>query len=208
MNKFRTLFACVAILFAANSVAQTLTADDIDIDPGKTAQLDIKLDAEKVAVNAQFNLLLPSNITINQKLNDDEELVWDIKKSTSATILYSGAQVVINEIEGGYSFLIYKVAEDQFSSNKGTLLSVKLKAADTETGVFDGKLSGIKIGDKDGPIGTFADSEFKIGVGVSVGINDIYADGANGDVYNTAGQRVSRTTKGLYIQNGKKVVKK
>jgi hypothetical protein len=42
----------------------------------------------------------------------------------------------------------------------------------------------------------------------TVGIHSINADGTNGDIYNTAGQRVSRTSKGLYIQNGKKVVKK
>lgn len=42
----------------------------------------------------------------------------------------------------------------------------------------------------------------------TVGIRDITIDGENGNVYNTAGQRVSRTTKGLFIQNGKKVVKK
>ena len=43
---------------------------------------------------------------------------------------------------------------------------------------------------------------------ITDGIRGINANGTTGDVYNTAGQRVSRTTKGLYIQNGKKVVKK
>ena len=42
----------------------------------------------------------------------------------------------------------------------------------------------------------------------TVGIRGINVDGTNGDIYNTAGQRVVKAGKGLYIQNGKKVVKK
>lgn len=43
---------------------------------------------------------------------------------------------------------------------------------------------------------------------ITDGIRGINANGTTGDVYNTAGQRVSRTTKGLYIQNGKKFIVK
>ena len=42
----------------------------------------------------------------------------------------------------------------------------------------------------------------------TVGIRDIRANGEDGKIYNTAGQRVVKAGKGLYIQNGKKVVKK
>ncbi|MCR4995075.1 MAG: chitobiase/beta-hexosaminidase C-terminal domain-containing protein [Bacteroidales bacterium] len=40
----------------------------------------------------------------------------------------------------------------------------------------------------------------------ATGISGVEAQGAQGKVYNIAGQRVSKTTKGLYIVNGKKVV--
>ena len=54
----------------------------------------------------------------------------------------------------------------------------------------------------------FGGFEFTAG---TAGINDITVDAAadeNAPVYNLAGQRVSKDTKGILIQNGKKFVNK
>jgi len=40
------------------------------------------------------------------------------------------------------------------------------------------------------------------------GISEVNAEAASGEIYNLAGQRVSKAVKGLYIQNGKKVLVK
>jgi hypothetical protein len=40
------------------------------------------------------------------------------------------------------------------------------------------------------------------------GINQAEADASSGEVYNLQGIRVKKATKGVYIQNGKKVVVK
>ena len=48
----------------------------------------------------------------------------------------------------------------------------------------------------------------KVNVGDGTGINSINAEDSKAPVYNMAGQRVSKTQKGVYIQNGKKVAVK
>ncbi|MBP5765055.1 MAG: hypothetical protein J6W47_08060, partial [Bacteroidales bacterium] len=40
------------------------------------------------------------------------------------------------------------------------------------------------------------------------GISEVNAEAASGEIYNLAGQRVSKAVKGLYIQNGKKILVK
>jgi len=45
-------------------------------------------------------------------------------------------------------------------------------------------------------------------VGKGNGINSINAADSKAPVYNVAGQRVSKTQKGVYIQNGKKIAVK
>ena len=65
---------------------------------------------------------------------------------------------------------------------------VKLTRSQTGTNLFITKLEIIKAG--------------------GTGITSITADSLNDTIYNLNGQKVEKATKGLYIINGKKVIKK
>jgi len=114
----------------------------------------------------------------------------------------------------------YKNAEGQmvfttFKGNDGALLKCPISVnADVAEGVYELQLTEIVIaGDPDEKLiaknlASETTATIKVNVGDGTGINSINAEDSKAPVYNMAGQRVSKTQKGVYIQNGKKVAVK
>ena len=122
------------------------------------------------------------------------------------------AVTIFQRENGDYYVLLSDNSGYEFYEANGYLISLTVKM---EEGVAEGSypadIKEIVIDDVTGKVHLVSASEgsFNITVGGStVGIRDMRANGEDGKIYNTAGQRVVKAGKGLYIQNGKKVVKK
>lgn len=212
MNKVKLIVAAIATIFSGNVMAQKLTAADVNIEQGKTADLVLSFDAPEIAAAAQFNLTLPEGITIALDKNDSPDF-------TKGALLTRDNTVSITPQDGNvYQVLIYntnaKAAVRTFTDKSGVLLTIPLEAAENATiGEEKGTLTGAKFANFDAQsVGVVPDAEFKINItAVATGINSIQADelAKAGKVYNLQGQRVSNTKQGgLYIVNGKKVIVK
>ena len=92
--------------------------------------------------------------------------------------------------------------------NSGPVLKITLQAA---KGASSGKgqLKTISFSNEDGTESVIPDDvTFTITVADGDGINDIYQDGQDVDIYNLSGQRLSKMQKGVNVQKGKKIVLK
>ena len=94
--------------------------------------------------------------------------------------------------------------------------NIKLKQGKTEIAVynqFNVDLEGLAVGEKytiEG-MGSVYKENYQLNlisfVNTSAGISNVKTDAAKNAIYNLQGQRVNNAAKGLFIVNGKKVVK-
>lgn len=101
-----------------------------------------------------------------------------------------------------------------FKGNSGALLKCPVSVGtDVANGTYELQLTDVVIaGEPDAHgiaknLATETTAKITVHVG-GTGINSINADDVNAPIYNVSGQRVSKTQKGVYIQNGKKVAVK
>lgn len=201
MKKMKYILFSLSLLFAGNVFAQKLTGADVTIAKGGEAELVVSLETPKVAKNTQFELILPAGIEVVQ---EEGEYIWD-----AGDILYRSPQVTVAKNgDGNITVIISKVGTSTYKALSGSLIKLPLVANSAEVGEYEGKIVGIKAGDANGSVGTFADTTFKITVTDPSGIESITVDDIkDAKVYTIDGQRVDNITKkGVYIVNGKKMV--
>jgi hypothetical protein len=222
MKKLSIIFSLVACMFAGNVFAQHISTDGAnfakDTNPTSAVLVINLLNAERLPAGIDMNILLPDGFDFKRtkagKLTEKNliESRGDVLTGDDEEEPNEEHSFGFTEIDGGINLTIYDANGGMFEKSSGVLVSLNITCAeDKEIGDYEGTLELLKMSDYDGPMAQKETSTFKLIVSespVTVGIRSINADGTNAPVYNTAGQRVSRTNKGLYIQNGKKVVKK
>lgn len=224
MKKFRLFTMASLLAFAAGAQAQIkcVTAEPVVFEAGETtAELVINMDYEtdKAICSWGFNLYLPDGIDIeNEEVDGTFYYTGEYGFETNPRAIAGTAKKpndpkVTKKQDGGYLILGYSDSNAAMLSTHGKLVSFTLTGSDAISGI--GKISSTSCSYMDGSDavsadqGLLADSEFAVnGGGESQGINDIKADATAGKVFNIGGQQVAAPTKGLYIQNGKKVIVK
>jgi hypothetical protein len=195
-----------------------LTASDVSIQAGQTATLNITLSDEGPSYNAfVFDLLLPEGISIATSSEDGQY----IATYNSERAKGSDYQLLIaNHKAHSYRVLGFNQTNESFGS-KGVLLTITLQAA---TDITNGNATGILVTDfTDQEYGSsvlgfvatdnywtygFPQASFTVSMTNDTGIHDLQADDAEANTYNLMGQRVQHADKGVFIKNGKKIIKK
>ena len=209
MNKIKTLLVAIAGLLSVNAFAQTIAPSPktVVIEAGKTANVEFVVENEtdiKPAL-AEFFLYLPEGITV-QYDEDEEDYVYE---KNSDMLIKSHSVGISRRADGSFYVLVKNESGKEFKKTSGAYLTLTLEATADFAGSGEAQMTDIHLVKLDASkFQSVTENSFTIGDAETVGIRSINADGQNAPVYNTAGQRVSRTTKGLFIQNGKKVVKK
>ena len=205
MKKIFTLLAVFAITMTAmaqNTVSMKVTGRDNNV-----LSFQMKNNFEVYGIGFKFKL--PEGVTVKTKLNDDDEEVAQIKKSSTRA---KGAdyKLYINETpDGGYSINMSNT-KAPFTGEDGEVLYVEL------AGTLKGQVKVYDINfcdnTKPAPISYYVDGNDKYEIFVDLietAINGISADETkSGVIYNMAGQRVSKAVKGVYVVDGKKVAVK
>ncbi len=198
------VLAALPLSIAAQSSTK-LYIDDYNIKAGETKTMNIGLSNPDMEVTAlQFDLYLPDGLSI---AIEDDEYVVDIDRTT-----YKKHSLDTKANDGFVRFLLASSKKSVLSGTTGTIITVSLVASSTfESGTIS--LKNITIADPSANKVTPADVEIKVGENTAV--EGITVDKIiSSDVYDLSGRRVRANassleglSKGVYLMNGKKVVK-
>ncbi len=204
MKSLKIFVALAATLISGNMFGQTITANDVTIEQGGTADVTFTITAESKAAIAEFKMTLPEGIAI--KYDADEE---DYVYTPGADMTLKSHSVTIQkQNNGAWYVLVSNASRKEFKANSGAYLTVTLVASgDAFSGIAT--MKDIILGDISGKqMNTVTEATFAVTVGGTDGISSINAEESGAAVYNLAGQKVNNAQKGLFIKNGKKFVVK
>ena len=212
----RLLKACLIALavLPLNAVAQSqtkLTVDDFTIQAGETKTLTVNLENPDMTVTlVQFDLELSEGLSVAK--DEDEEYLMDIVTSRTTLKKHS---LDYNDKNG--RILLSSSSNKTLSGTSGAIITIDITAAPTfETGTIT--LKNIEIVSPDNtaenPVFSKPDN-----VVITIGTSGITSMTMNneyqGNVYTLQGVKVAENAtsldnleKGIYIINGRKVVKK
>jgi len=201
MKKF--YMTMVAMLCGVAAMAQnSLVVEDIKCDAG-TTNVDLVVgmnNADDDITAISFVLDLPDGVTLAKNKKDKYYATLDEDR-------IDDHQVAFTDATGGRQMIsVYSLNVETFYENAGPIVTLPLVVA--ADGQYTIKLVNISIANTAGTsVASSDEAECTLIVG-DTGINSINAADSKAPVYNMAGQRVSKTQKGVYIQNGKKVAVK
>ena len=203
MKKIKLFAAVVAAMIYGNVSAQTITASDVEIEAGGTADVTFTITSETKAALAEFELTLPTGISIVFD-EDEDDYVYELG---SAMTVKTHSATIKQKESGAYYVLVMNTSGKEFKAESGDYLTVTLKASD-DAATGEAKMEKILLVALDeSKMNTVTEATFAVTVGGATGINGINADENDGAAYNLAGQKVGKNYKGIIVKNGKKVMK-
>lgn len=206
MKKF--LLSIVALM-ATYTVSAQFSVDpaNLKIAAGEEQEVVISLTTEVEVTAYEMWLKCPEGIELATRLNEDDETEFCIDfegnrhKSTHS--------IVSGEKAGEKGLYLISVTSNKnalLRETEGPVLKVKFKATADASGAI--KIQNSFAGTPEGVKYPFEDKEDFITINADA-INSISAEQTkSGVIYNMAGQRVSKATKGIFIVDGKKVAVK
>ena len=204
MKKIKLFAAVVAAMIYGNVSAQTITASDVEIEAGGTADVTFTITSESKAALAEFELTLPTGISIVFD-EDEDDYVYELG---SAMTVKTHSATIKQKESGAYYVLVMNTSGKEFKAESGDYLTVTLKASD-DAATGEAKMEKILLVALDeSKMNTVTEATFAVTVGGATGINGINADENDGAAYNLAGQKVGKNYKGILVKNGKKTLVK
>lgn len=222
MKKFYMTIVAMLCGVAASAQTCTISAEDIEATAGgETAYLEVLLNESEpgaLVTGTGFVITLPDGVAAATYYDEDEEAnVLDVSypnaKKAHVTQFIPQSDGVSYAVGIGAAG---STASSYFKTSTNVLIKVGLAVpAQFKNGEYSIKFTKIGFSAPDPNGGQYAVSVYpqddftvKLTVKGGTGINSINAADSKAPVYNMAGQRVSKTQKGVYIQNGKKVAVK
>ena len=202
----------VACMFSAMTgfAQDALTIENAVIDAGQTGTLNVILtNPETGFIACQFDVTLPAGLDVQRTS------AGKVSKAKTCALTDRSSN---EEEEFEFNFTITEVGTNQYrftmyndnnapfmGVSGGAIMVLTVTASDSFAG-GEGKIHAITLTNENRKGVSPEDATFT--VSSAAGINDLKVDGSKAPVYNVAGQRVENPAKGIFIQNGKKVVVK
>jgi len=207
MKKYILAIAC--LMSAMTGFAQdALTISDASISKGESGNLEVVLtNPDTKFIACQFDFILPAGMDVkrlssgavskkgfvlsDRSKNEEEEFEFN----------YTFAEVEANH----YRVTMYNDTNAPFLGTSGTAIATISVTASADFAGGEGKIFAITLTNEDRQSVSPAEATFS--VSETTGISNIEnAEQFGGAIYNLAGQKVSKAQKGVFIQNGRKVV--
>ena len=186
----------------ASAQTEVISVNSVTITKGGTSQMEVTINNAKENTAFQFDLSLPTGITVKSVVLNGE---------------YPETRITLNDdVDGKARFLSYD--EDNANMNDDTKVIITLEAAADatigEVAVVGSEVFVANEGD-DAAINFTQDDGIVASITITdgsdtTGISCVAAEAAVNEVwYNLSGQRICAPTKKcLYIRNGRKIVVK
>lgn len=183
-------------------VAPATIAPDID---GTEVTLSICMNNTAEIRGFQFDMYLPEGITA--KTNNKGKII----ASLSSDRLDEGDGHTLNvtpQADGALRFLCGSMDDETFLGNSGEIATIKVSIEGVSEGSYPVVLKAMKLTETD--ISKFYEADevsTTLIISTTTDIHSVQFAQQFSPIYDLQGRRVNNTKKGLYIQNGKKVVK-
>ena len=230
MKKFYMILGAALMMSSAMFAQHTideyyLTVTDVQIDEaGGQGSTTVSLTAPTVLANVTFYMVLPDGIEVAW---DDDADDWAVAGSDELLQIKGKTKHTINCDDGASTGFMVSIYNDKgetgqpsipFNQESGELCTITFDSSkNLANGEYEAKFVNIDMDDATAhimdnmgwPDKIWSDIPFKITVGAPTGINNVtVAEDANAPVYDLNGRMINGkpAQKGIYIQNGKKVV--
>ena len=213
MRTIKTMMLIALLTLVGRATAQTLklTAGDVKIEAGKTAELKVSLENSMDIAGWQLYLYLPENVDISYE-EEEGERYYDNTVILSSRHLRSHTCTVTATADGGYLIMGYNPSKPtNIKEHSGEIVTIVLQATDAFSGHQIGTIKNAAVSD----INTVqtnveGDVTFRIALPdeTPTGISGISVDADGQPVYTVNGQRAKKSEKGILIKKGQKYVAK
>lgn len=207
----KTIMSVLVAMACSTMMAENkMTASDVTINAGEDAELTVGIENDMDVAAFDFRLYLPSGISVAWD-DELEDYAWDwcdrVPKNKKGS--FFDLQLTTTDDNSLLFGANSGTSEKVLDGNSGPVLTITLHAAATAKN-GTAQLKRIAFSNADGTqTATPEDVTFNITVIPATGISSPQMENgksSNGECYNLAGQRMSKPTKGVNIQNGRKVV--
>lgn len=208
MKRLFYLITLLAVTMIAK--ADKLTVENLSVTPGETANLVIKYQFDKTNLYAgyQFELKLPKGISTIRNESGASEFKTGSCHDTSFMVSNN-----YNKENDVVIFIGFSLMGNTLTGSDGVLMTIPVKVDESvlEGSTLTGNLQQVQLGNRDGVTTEYLeDVVFEIQVNTTSAITSIETDKANisKSTYLLDGRKVNVGTGQVYIQNGKKYIKK
>ena len=206
----KSRFLLLAVLVCGTALAEdanTFYFTDAAVLPGETTNIELCMrNAEKSLTCLEAEIQLPEGLSV--ALDEKGNPIVTLYRNRT-----EGHEVLTNVLESGNLKLLVSDIEGRlFSGEEGPVLSFRVQAAEAAP-IGESKLETVG---ESLLVNAEAKAYYSVGVTGNILVTDD-ATGIDGDlrgtdasdaIYTLAGERVSKASKGIFIQNGKKKLHK
>lgn len=132
MRTIKIMMLIALLTFVGRATAQTvkMTAEDVEIEAGKTAELKVSLENSMDIAGWQLYLYLPENIDIAYD-EEDGERYYDNTVILSSRHLRSHTCTITATADGGYLIMAYNPSKPtNIKDHSGEIVTIVLQATD------------------------------------------------------------------------------
>ena len=189
-QRLLSLFAMLSLI-VSGAMAQSLTVADITTEAGQKATITVAIEGVAEMTALQFNLSLPEGFEL-----DGDIILRDgaINHTLYSSTLASGDLFVV----------LYSLDQNTFSN--GYIVNIPVAVAEnavsSEAHIYNIRTATVKAVSH-----TLSDVAFALNVANDDNSITPLNSQSSTEVYDLMGRRVEKMEKGIYIVNGKKVIK-
>lgn len=208
--KFMMLIALLTYIGRASAQTLILTADDMEVGAGKTAELKVNLESSMDIAAWQLYLYLPESVDIAYEEENGEHYYGNTVRLSSRHPQNHICSITATT-DGGYLIMGYNPSKPtNIKEHSGEIVSIMLKATNAFSGHQVGTIKFAAVSDiYTVQTNVEGDVTFRLALpGELVGIADVYQNFDHQPTYHTSGQRAKKTAKGVLVRKGQKYVSK
>ena len=192
------LIFCMLLIPVVLSADNKLTIQPFSIKAGETKDLIVCLENDKDITLVQFDMVVPNGLTILVDADDEMQIAIAGRTTTNKHSLDANAN------EGCYRFLLASMKNSVLSGTEGAIMTITLVAASEFTGGTI-TLKDIVLVSPDESAVTPVPVSIEVSTTPAAITNTPISN--NPTVYDLLGRKVNEERKGIYLMDGRKVVK-
>ena len=148
MKQLLKKLMCISMLTTVNTYAlfaqNAFYIQETKLDAGAKQTLSVSLANTDEITGFQFDIKLPSGITVNTTLNDDDETVPDISLSERKKSKHQLSCAM--QTDGSYRIVVLSMSNQTFRDNDGAIVNLSVTASSTMTsGSYAVEMTNIHI---------------------------------------------------------------